>query len=383
MADRLRICIVTDAYLPGVGGVENHTFNLARELERLGHEVVVVTHQVPAGAGGVPGQIESPVPVLRLPGALLLFRDHDIALDPVMFAALRRYLKRERFDIIHGQSEGSPLVYVALWQARALGTPGLMTRHSVLGAKNRLVHPLVMLPTRLVLPLARGVIAVSSAVAAERVGFSGPVRVIPNGVDTDEFRPRPEMRDGARRELGIAADEVLAGFIGRLHRTKGVPLLLDAFGRLRERRPRTRLLLAGPGPLRAEIERHPAVCDGSVLLLPAQPYTAVARLLAATDIYAFPCPREAFGISLLEAMASGLCSVSVPNYGVRDLVIPGRTGLAADSAEEFSAALERLADGPALRCELGRAARQRTMERFRWTDVANRTVEFYRELVAR
>ena len=90
--ERLSVCIVTDAYLPAIGGVENHVLYLSAELKRLGHDVVVVTHQAPPVPSPVARQVESPVPVHRLAGGLLMFREHDIAIDPRMVASFRRLL---------------------------------------------------------------------------------------------------------------------------------------------------------------------------------------------------------------------------------------------------------------------------------------------------
>jgi glycosyltransferase involved in cell wall biosynthesis len=70
--ERLSICIVTDAYLPSIGGVENHVLYLSAELKRLGHDVVVVTHKQPPVQNQVACQVESPVPVHRLAGGLLV-----------------------------------------------------------------------------------------------------------------------------------------------------------------------------------------------------------------------------------------------------------------------------------------------------------------------
>ena len=88
--ERLHICIVTDAYLPSIGGVENHVLYLSSELKRLGHDVVVVTHKLPPVQNPAARQVESPVPVHRLAGGLLVYREHDIAIDPRMVASLKR-----------------------------------------------------------------------------------------------------------------------------------------------------------------------------------------------------------------------------------------------------------------------------------------------------
>ena len=377
----LSICIVTDAYLPSIGGVENHVLYLSAELKRLGHDVVVVTHRTPPVQNHVVRQVESPVPVHRLAGGLLVYREHDIAIDPRMVSSFKRLLDQSRFDIVHGQSEGSYLVYEALAAARQRGIATVLTRHSVLRNKPAIARPFVISLTRLLARRADGLIAVSRSCAEESVGFPGPIRVIPNGVDTTEFRPMPSERQRLRMELGFSAVDVVLGFIGRLHTTKGIPLLLDVFDQLHREDPRLKLLLAGPGPLRAAIEGRARASSGAVKLLEPRPFDKVAPLLNALDVFAFPSRGEAFGISLLEAMACGLPSVAFGRWGVKELVNDGETGLLADSPAEFSEKLRRLTSDRTLRERLGQAALRSVEERFSWPRVAAETVAFYRELV--
>ena len=379
--ERLSICIVTDAYLPSIGGVENHVLYLSAELKRLGHDVIVVTHRAPPAQSKVVRQVESPVPVHRLAGGLLVFREHDIAIDPRMVASFKGLLDRSRFDIVHGQSEGSYLVYEALAAARRRGIATVLTRHSVLRNKPAIARPFLISLTKLLVRRADGLIAVSRSCADESAGFPGNIRVIPNGVDTDEFRPMPAERQGLRAECGFSDGDIVLGYVGRLHTTKGIPLLLDTFERLHRDNPRLRLLFAGPGPLRGAVEERARASSGAITLLEPQPFDKVAPLLNALDFYAFPSRGEGFGISLLEAMACGLPSVAFGRWGVKELVIDGETGLLADGPADFSEKLRRLASDRALRERLGQAALRSVEERFSWPRVATETVAFYRELV--
>jgi 1,2-diacylglycerol 3-alpha-glucosyltransferase len=378
----LRICIVTDAYLPSIGGVENHVLYLSAELKRLGHDVVVVTHKPPPVQNQVTRQVESPVPVHRLAGGLLVYREHDIAIDPRMVSSFKSLLDRSRFDIVHGQSEGSYLVYEALAAARHRGIATVLTRHSVLRNKPVIARPFLISLTKLLVRRADGLIAVSRSCAEESAGFPGQIRVIPNGVDTTEFRPLPAERKRLRSELGFGDGDIVLGYVGRLHTTKGIPLLLDTFEQLHAENPRLKLLLAGPGPLRGAVEERARASSGAITLLEPQPFDKVAPLLNALDVYAFSSKGEGFGISLLEAMACGLASVAFGRWGVKELISDGETGLLADSPAAFSEKLRLLTSDRTLRERLGQTALASVEERFSWPHVAAETVAFYRELMA-
>jgi len=382
MSDQLRICIATDAWLPGIGGIENHVLHLSAGLVRLGHEVTVVTHQLSRHAPGIVSQTTSPVPVVRLPGKLLMFKDHDIAVDPGMLREFRHTLERQEFDVVHGQSEGSLLVFGALALARRQGLATVLTRHSMLAMKPWLVRPLLKGLVRGLLGFADGVVAVSEACAREIRLRRQVTRVIPNGVDTEKFRPMTEVRQRVRSELELGADDIVVGDIGRLHVNKGILMLLDVFEQLREQNPRLRLLLAGPGPLRARIADRTRAYSQQVRLLDPLSYDRVHLVLNAIDVFALPSFGEAFGISLLEAMACGVPGIALNRWGVTDLVRSGETGYLVADAREFRKRLEELSADAVLRRRMGQAARIRA-ERFSWQGVTEQTVSFYRELIAK
>jgi glycosyltransferase involved in cell wall biosynthesis len=172
------------------------------------------------------------------------------------------------------------------------------------------------------------------------------------------------------------------GYVGRLHRTKGIPLLLDTFERLHRDHPRLKLLLAGPGPMRGAVEERARASSGAITLLEPQPFDEVAPVLNALDVFTFPSKGEGFGISLLEAMACGLPSVAFGRWGVKELAVDGETGLLAESPADFYDKLRRLASDVELRERLGQAARRSVEERFSWPRIAAETVAFYRELIA-
>ncbi len=388
MAKPLRVALVTDAYLPGIGGVENHTHNLARELARLGHGVTVVTHkevnselQRPEPGRRSAGSGEA-VRVVRLDGGVMVFRDHDIAVDPTMLRGFGQLLDAERFDVVHGQGEASLLVYGALWLARRRGIPTALTRHSMLRNKPRAAWPLVMGLTRLLLPLADGVISVSEDCAEETGWFGGPKRVIGNGVDTERFAPAAAARAAERQARGYG-NAVALGYAGRLHRNKGVLELVEALKLVRRECPDVRLVLVGPGPLREGLARRAAAPDSGITLAEPLAESAVADFLCGLDIFAFASRGESFGIAVLEAMACGLPVVALERWGVRRLVRDGETGFLCADRAGLARRIVELCRSPDERARMGAAGRRVALEGFGWTAVAEATVDFYRELAAR
>ena len=389
MPSPLRVAIVTDAYPPGIGGVENHSVNLARELARLGHEVTVVTHKevnsecrmsnVECRSAGP----DATVRLVRLEGGVMVFRDHDIAVDPTMLAGFGRLLDRQGFDVVHGQGEASMLVYGALWLARRRGIPTVLTRHSMLRNKPRAAWPLVMGLTRLLLPVADGVISVSEDCAEETGWFGGPKRVIPNGVDTSRFAPSAEERAAERADRGYRPETTVIGYTGRLHRQKGVLVLADAIAEVRREWPQAQLVFAGPGPLRPELARRAAVPGSGISLLDPLDEDGVVRFLRGLDVFAFASQGESFGIAVLEAMACALPVVALERWGVRRLVRDGETGYLCRDAAGLASRMVELCRDPGLRARLGAVGQAASVADYGWSSVATQTAEFYQELVPR
>ncbi len=118
-----------------------------------------------------------------------------------------------------------------------------------------------------------------------------------------------------------------------------------------------RLLVVGDGPARRRVEAAlGGLGEGRVVYAGEQPQDALAGYYAAADVLAWPAVEEAYGMALLEAQAAGLAVVAGRVRGVADVVRHGETGLLADDAEGFAAALRQVLGDAALRHGLGAAA---------------------------
>ncbi len=147
------------------------------------------------------------------------------------------------------------------------------------------------------------------------IGVEG-VRVVPLGVDIEEFSPA--LRDPAlREEAGVGADRPLLVYVGRLDREKRASTVVEAFAALPAGLG-ARLVLIGAGPLRAQFAALPDVyCPGFI-----RDRALLARWLASADVYVSGMADETFGISVIEAQASGLPVVGVAAGAMIDRVPP-------------------------------------------------------------
>ncbi|MEQ8848780.1 glycosyltransferase [Botrimarina sp.] len=197
---------------------------------------------------------------------------------------------------------------------------------------------------------------------------SREVRVVPNGIDADRFGGSlsAEARRGLRAELGL--DERLQYVVtpARFHPVKDHPTLVKAFATVARSRDDARLLLLGEGPERERVERLVAELGLVDRVQFWGVRSDVDRVLAAADLFALSSVSEAASITILEAMASQLPIVATRVGGTPELVRDGVDGLLTPrgDAPALAYAILRLLSDPASAERMGRAGRERVLDRF-------------------
>jgi alpha-1,6-mannosyltransferase len=220
-------------------------------------------------------------------------------------------------------------------------------------------------------------LAISPSLARrlERIGVRN-VASIPLGVDLQTFHPRrrdPELRAA----LGVADDELLLIYAGRLDGEKRPQVVVEAFQSLPESF-RGSLVLVGDGPLRETLAEH-ATRNRRIKVLPFETdRLKLATLLASADVYVSAMPYETFGLSVVEAQACGLPVVGVRAGAMIDRVPAGVGRLGAvDSPKEMAVNIQALA---ADRREMGSRARHLVEAEFSWERTFQQVFTLYRRL---
>jgi glycosyltransferase involved in cell wall biosynthesis len=403
----MKICLLTYRGNPYCGGQGVYAAELGGALARRGHEVHAVTgppypppvdgirwHRVP-GLNLLDGPEPYPPPEAPLSAfePLRLYERAAAALGvfPEMtafsvraFWAVRRLMRRHRFDILHdNQTLGWGLLPL-----KHLGAPLVATIHHPLtvdrargfdepsgfGARWRMTvfHPILMqgYVARRIAPIVTVSEASRARIAADFRVPPERIRLVYNGVDTGRFRPRPDVARVPGRVL----------YVGNLEdRNKGGRFLLEAAARFH---PRARLVvatsaLAPQSWVLPEIERLGIAqrIDLRLHLDAGQ----LAELYASAEVGVCSSLFEGFGFPAAEAMASGLPLVAAAGGALPEVV--GDAGVLVPVADgaALAAAVNALLDDPPRRERLGRAARRRALERFQWDDAARRMEQVYAE----
>ena len=355
----LRLLLLTDTAILGPGGSERFLRNLLANLdERYSVDVLQLA-----------AQPDEPQRVGRLDhaGVRLLYRPVEAIYAPrgiAAYASVARMILGGRYDILQSQHEKSDMINACL---PPLGRLRRISNRRDMGfQKSRRVRALfrranrrfdrIVAPSREIL---RALVAEENADAARCVA-------IPNGVDTQRFRPADAARRARlRAQIDCGADDWLIGCVASFSPVKQHATLVAAFALLHERHPRARLVLVGAGPLRADIEAQIAALGlgNAVRMLGAR--SDVEQILPALDVFVLASSTEGMSNAILEAQACGLGVVATAVGGNPELVTHGVNGLLVPAADAtaLARALDDLASARQ-RCRgFGEAGRRTVQER--------------------
>jgi glycosyltransferase involved in cell wall biosynthesis len=320
------------------GGAETLIMNLHRNIDRTRVQFDFLTCRE--------GEFDDEI--VRLGGNI--YRVPWIAdAGPVGYArALDHFFAGEgrRYGIVHAHMDR-----MSGWVLRAARRAGVPVRiahsHNTRSEGGPLARLYKWASGRLIAANATDRFACSEAAAEWLFGVrSAEARLIRNAIDCSAFAFDPDIRRETRAELGLSPGQLAVCHVGRFSPQKNHAFLIDLFARLAAERPDAVLLLAGDGPLKADIVRRieAASLDGRVRLLGVR--GDMPRLLAAMDVMVFPSLHEGLPMALIEAQTAGLpCVISDRITKEADLGIGLVTRLSlAAPAESWISAIRETTD---------------------------------------
>lgn len=350
----------------GVGGMELALSRIVRGLEGCGlrHSVVCLKGE--------------PVIQDQLGPGVAVYCMHARANELLLPWRLRRLILSVRPTVIHVRNWGA-------WPDVALARLAILPPVPLVFSFHGLTQPGKMpwrrvLAFRALAALTTSLFTVSGASRRwliDQLGLpAGKTAVIPNGVDTDRFRP------AAKRDRSL---RFVVGTVGSLTPIKDHSLLIRACADLVQRGVDLELRIAGEGPDKAMLAGLAESLGLSDRVRLVGHVDDVPGFLQHLDVFALSSRSEQHPNALLEAMACGLPCVATTVGGVAEILDRGRCGLlvAADDHRAMARAIEQLANGPELREELAKSSRARVCERFNLDRMVSDYAELYLRLSRR
>ena len=392
----LNICLVSYEFPPMAGGEGAYTYGLAKALSDSGHRVSVITAYVEGRGRVSKNKIEIiPITPIEKPGLKLFSFNHKA------MKKIEEIYNNQNIDILHFTYD----FYKITIKREKISVPIIATLHHPWSAERRFIKAKIphFRPTyfrRLVVlshfaKMSKGIcenadklIAISKYTAQSYISEfhvpSDKIEIIPNAVDTNKFHPEVEGYE-IRKKLELKEKDHVVLFVGRLDCNKGIEYLLRSFSRINEEVSDAKLLIVGEGPVKRYIHTFTSKYPfkNSIIHVGHVSEEDLPKFYAASDLVVLPSLMEGFGITLLEAMASGKPCVATRAGGVEDAVINGETGLVVPPADSYSLyhAIRTLLTDDKRSKGFGIAGRKRAENYFTWDKVAKHTVEVYKKVM--
>jgi len=337
----MRILQVVPYFYPYAGPVEV-AYGISKKLIERSHEVVMYTSDVKNKYSRIDNESENvngmKIHYVRILGASVA-RQMKLFITPEMISTVKEEIKN--VDVIHLHEYRTFQNIVISHYAKKQGVPYVLQAHGSLPrimAKQRLKWIYDVLFGYRLLRDASKVIALSRMEAEQYRGMGVPeekIAVIPNGIDLSEYGDLPP-KGYFKKRFDIDEDEKIALYLGRIHKIKGIDILVKAFAEVNEKLNDVRLVIVGPddgylSELKLMIKA--LKIENNVLIV--GPLYGEEKLEAYidADVYVLPSKYETFPIGLLEAYSCGKPVVASRVGGLKDLVVDEKTGLLVEPGD--------------------------------------------------
>lgn len=368
----MRLVLLASELPPGPGGIGNHAYHLALELQRRGWRVTVVAPQDYAREEEIAAWSQrQPFEIVRLRRSSFTFW----RMFRWLWCSLRVVLSRRPQLVL---ASGLRATWLGGLISRITGRRLVAVGH---GAEFGVAGRFARAMNRFAYERAELVIAVSEYTrqALLASGLSpAELRVIPNGADASLYQPLPpaEIEELRGHDAVVGPENRLLLTVGRVDRRKGQDLVIRALPRIVAELPDVRYVVVGLPDRVAELQElaRQLGVDRHVFFLGRQPTASLVGYYNACDLFVLTSRHtddgdfEGYGIVVVEAALCGKCSLVAGDSGLAEAVVDGITGLVVppEDPEAIASHVLRLLRDDALRRKLGKNALERARAEMTW-----------------
>ena len=387
----MNIALFTDSYIPTKSGIVTVVLQLRKVLTDMGHHVVIVT--VNAHNYHDP-EIDNDPDILRILSVPTPFKIPDQYIGFPFERIIIPFLKKHQIQIIHSHTEFF-IAHAAKLSGKKLHIPVIATTHTLWEdfyiyylPFGRLIP--VKLIRKCVKRLYKKFFALINVSEKARDYFKSPFMlpaspsaIIPNALDSDSFIRKPvaaEELAALRKSWGIAPDDVVLLFLGRVVEEKRVEELLEVCMRVIQKNERLKVMFVGSGGALQDLEKRAREVSDRSIFTGYEPWTKVHYYYGIGDIFITASLSEMHSMTVLEALMSRLPIIARRDSSFSDTIFHGENGYFADTDEEMDGYILDLAADAEKRRRFGE--KSYAVSRNFTPDVfGKRTIAFYTKVL--
>lgn len=387
----MRIGIFTDTYPPFINGVSTSIVMLKKALEKQGHTVYIVT----VNNENMKYKYEEDEKVIRIPGIPVGI--YDYRLTGIYPVKIVNKIRKWHLDVIHSQTEFGVGTFARII-AKQFHIPLVHTYHTMyedyvhyitkgyfVGTSKKIVEYLTLFYcdktiSELIVPTEK-----TKELFKEKYKVNRNVYVIPTGIEIEKFYLENNKNLNVlekRNSLGIAKDDFVILFVGRIGTEKNIDLLLNGMEKLIKLSKKIKLLIIGDGPDMGYYKEYvyKRKLGKNVIFTGKVPWDSISEYYLIADIFATASVTETQGLTVIEAMAAGLPVVCINDESFTGTIMNNVDGIIFNNLEEYIEAITKLYQDRELLKNLGKKARI-DAEKYSSEKFATSVLEVYRTAI--
>ncbi|OJF91530.1 glycosyltransferase family 4 protein [Alkalibacterium sp. 20] len=382
----MKILITTDQYAPDINGVVTSVVNLQNELQKLGHEVRILTL-----SGNRKSSHKDEVIYIGSTGVGKIYPKARLALS--IHEEYIQELVGWHPDIIHSQCEFSTFL-MAQRIAKDVNIPIIHTYHTLYEDYTHYFSPnkkwgkkMVAILTKKVLTQSNCVIAPTDKVRSLLLeyGVKQEIQVVPTGIDLERVKIQlgNTEKEGLRSKVGIPSNDRVLIYVGRLAKEKNLEEILLFFSQLN--RQNITLLIVGDGPHRAALEERVMELgiSNQVIFTGMICSQEVSSYYQLGDLFVSASNSETQGLTYIEALANGVPALCRKDPCLENVIVDGVNGWEYQSFEQFREKLNTILDDEVLQERVSKNARDSMRYNYSSTEFAKKVEQIYQNTINR
>jgi N-acetyllactosaminide 3-alpha-galactosyltransferase len=379
----MKIAMLVPYFYPHTGGTEKYVRDLSIELSKKGHDVTIISNNIPKKAGAPREDKIDGVKIIRLPAFNFLYY------LPVSFSFKKKMI--EDMDVVHTHG---PAFSFTRSVPKNFKAAHILTFHcdTLMFDKFKGIHVpgfirsafafIMDIFIRRVIPRADMIISTTEAYAStSHVLKDFPHKIVPIGIHAEKI-------DGVIKKLNLSPEKKKNNqiiFLGRLAQNKGVDFLVKAMPKVLEKLPNTELLICGEGEEKEHLEKliKKFGIEKSITFYGTLTFDKLVELYYTSTVFAMPSISrlEAFGIVQLEAMSCSTAVICTDIPGPNAVMDVGKSGLLAKprDPDALADALIQVLSNPERTRQMGLHGRKLVETKYNWSIIADQVLEIYKE----